>query len=548
MHAARLEKLLQESKYCSKKTEFLVKGFKEGFDLGYRGDKNVKMTSPNLKLTVGSKENLWGKVMKEVQAKRYAGPFEQIPFNSYIQSPIGLVPKQGNKTRLIFHLSYPRNTGKSVNANTPEELTSVNYPEFDEAIKLCIKHTKNGICFVAKSDLSAAFRHICMKRGCWRYLVMKAVNPIDNKTYYFVDKCLPFGASISCAIFQAFSDALSHIVEYKFMQGHQNINYLDDFFFVDGERDRCNQQIKVFLDVCQHINFPVSMEKTEWATTSISFLGLLIDTVRRIVTIPPDKIARAMNSIQRMLGKRTTTLRELQKLTGYLNFLCKCVVPGRAFTRRIYCHGEGLLKPHHHLNVNSELKLDLKMWLIFLQHPNCYARPFFHYDEEVFSADINMYTDSAGRMGLGCGGLHNEDWFVAQWEDQFLEENKPSINYLELYAVVVAVVSWIHLYPNRKVTLFCDNMSVVHMINNNASKCRNCMVLIRILVLHSMIHNVKVSAKHVMGKMNSYADLISRMKYREFRRLAKENGIRFANKPTPIPEILWPMDKLWLHH
>ena len=35
--------------------------------------------------------------MKEVKAKRFAGPFKNIPFENYIQSPIGLVPKSGNR-------------------------------------------------------------------------------------------------------------------------------------------------------------------------------------------------------------------------------------------------------------------------------------------------------------------------------------------------------------------------------------------------------------------------------------------------------------------
>ena len=113
--------------------------------------------------------------MKEVQQKRYAGPFEEIPFENYIQSPIGLVPKDGGKkTRLIFHLSYPRNstTKTSVNASTPEELKKVNYKEFDEAVKLCIKLGKG--CAIAKSDMSAAFRHFAIKKSQWQYLVMKA--------------------------------------------------------------------------------------------------------------------------------------------------------------------------------------------------------------------------------------------------------------------------------------------------------------------------------------------------------------------------------------
>ena len=73
---------------------------------------------------------------------------------------------------------------------------------------------------------------------------MKAKSPFDGKFYYFVDKCLPFGAAISCAIFQAFSDALAHITAFR--TSHQNINYLDDFFFLALEAAICNWQLKIF--------------------------------------------------------------------------------------------------------------------------------------------------------------------------------------------------------------------------------------------------------------------------------------------------------------
>ena len=55
---------------------------------------------------VGNETEMWNKIMKDVSAKRVAGPFDKIPFTNFIQSPIGLVPKAGNKTRLIFHLSF----------------------------------------------------------------------------------------------------------------------------------------------------------------------------------------------------------------------------------------------------------------------------------------------------------------------------------------------------------------------------------------------------------------------------------------------------------
>ena len=229
MDCKQLDRLLIETKYDNGKRRRLVNGFKFGFDHGYRGTHNIQQTAPNLKFTIGNELELWNKVMKEVELKRYAGPFEKIPFDNYIQSPIGLVPKDGGKkTRLIFHLSYPRTgNGISVNGSTPKELSTVQYQTFDDAVKLCIKEGKG--CAAAKSDMSAAFRHLPMKKKFWKFLVMKAKNPVDKKIYYFVDKFMPFGAAISCKNFQAFSDAIAHIV--KTLTKKENINYLDDFFF-----------------------------------------------------------------------------------------------------------------------------------------------------------------------------------------------------------------------------------------------------------------------------------------------------------------------------
>ena len=62
------------------------------------------MNSPNLKLNVGDEIDLLNKVMEEVKLKRYAGPNKQIPKefqDDYIQSPIGLVPKDQGR-----HMTY----------------------------------------------------------------------------------------------------------------------------------------------------------------------------------------------------------------------------------------------------------------------------------------------------------------------------------------------------------------------------------------------------------------------------------------------------------
>ena len=258
--------------------------------------------------------------MKEVKLKRYAGPFKEIPFDNFIQSPIGLVPKDNGKDcRLIFHLSYPRGTLKLLNAKTPPELCSVKYPDFDKAIQLCLAARVEYK--IDRSDFSSAFRHLGIKKDNWKYLIMKACSPLDQQWYYFIDKCLPLGASISCAHFQSFSDAVAHLV--KNQTKRDLVNYLDDFLMVALLAFLCNQDLKAFLRICERIKFPVNLDKMFWASSCLVFLGMLINTIHQTVSVPQEKIHKAQILIDRVLSKkcRKITIADLQKICGFLNFL-----------------------------------------------------------------------------------------------------------------------------------------------------------------------------------------------------------------------------------
>ena len=544
------ENLLSEVGYDKIKSEFLIQGFKNGFSLGYEDDPGVKLTAPNLKLRVGSETQLWNKVMKEVRLKPYAGPFSKIPYESYIQSPIGLVPKDGGRdTCLIFHLSYPRDQSyMSVNANTLKHLCKVKYSDFDQAIQLCLLE---GIgCRISKSDMSSAFRNLGILKIHWRFLIMAARNPDDNQIYFFVDKCLPFGAAISCAVFQTFSDAVAYIVKYKTKK--PNINYLDNFLFIALWKWLCDLQTKTFLQVCTEISFPVAMEKTVWATTRLIFLGLLIDTILQMVFIPVDKLQKGRDLVDNILNKKSkkTTIRDLQQLCGFLNFLGRAVVPGRAFTRRLYHYTKSsLYKAHHHIKVNQEMCLDLQMWRIFLHHHTVLARPFMDFTSagRISAEVLDMASDAAGNFALGMGAICQNDWVYTQWNETFCKKVNPSIEYLELFAVLTGVLLWVDKFRNKQIILFCDNMSVVEMINSSSSSCKNCMVLIRLLVLKGMTENVRIFARHIKGKNNYFCDALSRLKLDTFHKLSEKHGKAFNPTPSVMPEDIWPMENIWLY-
>ena len=536
------ERLLIEAGFDEKQTRYLTEGFSKGFKLNFNGNRNVKRLAPNLKLTIGTETDLWNKVMTEVEAGRYAGPFEEPPFEHFIQSPIGLVPKdKGKKTRLIFHLSYPRDgLSESVNQGIDHDDCTVKYPMFDDAVRMCMREGRN--CFAAKSDMSRAFRNVPLAVTEFSIMLMKAKHPITGIIYYFVDKCLPFGSSISCKIFQDFSDSIAHIVQYK--TGKSLLNYLDDYFFAALRKIVCDWQVQQFLDVCEEIRFPVSMEKTEWGSTVIIFLGMMLNTVTQTISIPQDKVEKALEQIYFLLNRdhKKTTVHKAQQLCGLLNFLCKCIVPGRAFVTRLYSlAGNSAMKPHHHVRITEEHRLDLSVWKFFLEQPKIFCRPFMDFDKTFSAEEINMYSDAAGNYQLGFGALCDKDWLVSKWDPVFMEIHKPSIQFLELYALTAGVLTWIKRFKNSKVRLFCDNDSVKRMINNSSSKCKKCMVLIRLITLESLIHNVRVYAKHVSSKDNTLADALSRMDFETFR----NEGKHMSKYPTPVPKELIPMEKVW---
>ena len=200
------EDLLIKSSYDMDEVKFLVNGFRNGFSLNYQGPRTRRDYSRNIPFTVGDKAEMWGHIIKEVKAGRYTSPYDIIPFDNFVQSPCGLVPKDdGKKIRLIFHLSYIFNNGNlSINDWTPKENCSVKYNDLDDTVAnaLFLKSQGAKKIFFAKTDLKAAFRGLLICREDWPLLILKAEDPNTGKVMYFIDKCLPFGASISCAHFQ----------------------------------------------------------------------------------------------------------------------------------------------------------------------------------------------------------------------------------------------------------------------------------------------------------------------------------------------------------
>ena len=173
------------------------------------------------------------------------------------------------------------------------------------------------------------------------------------------------------------------------------------------------------------------------------------------------------------------------------------------------------------------------------------ARPFVDFFEDDFMAtELEFFSDASLNFEYGIGGRFEQDWSFTQWPTNFIRDNKPSIQYVELLGLAIAVFIWSKKLANRRVTVFCDNSSVLSMVNHTSTGGMNCMILIWKLVLRSLQFNFRIFAKHVKSEHNQVADSLSRLDFCRFKALARKLNL----KPLPekLPEELWPVDKIWV--
>ena len=233
-----------------------------------------------------------------------------------------------------------------------------------------------------------------------------------------------------------------------------------------------------------------------------------------------------------ILSKKKVTLKELQALTGLLNFCTRAIPAGRAFVRRLYDATCGLSKPHHKRRVSLEMRADIKTWLLFLECFNRVTSISYRTVDWSNDFDMELFTDSAGNIELGCGAILGKQWAFMQWPSQWkgLEIIK-DITFLELVPIAMAFEIWGEKLAGKKVILHTDNQALVSILNSNTSKSKRVMHLLRKLVLQGLVHNIQFKATHIIGLHNIKADSISRQQWSRFRASFPEA----EDHPTLIP-------------
>ena len=170
---------------------------------------------------------------------------------------------------------------------------------------------------------------------------------------------------------------------------------------------------------------------------------------------------------------------------------------------------------------------DLAWWQEFFQSWNSCS--FLQYPQWAPLPDFEVSSDASGALGYGT--VFQGHWFSGA---RLPTQVSQSIEYKELFPIVMAAYLWGPQWACKRVNFLSDNRSVVDILRSGTSRAPTIMSLFRYLSLLAAHHSFKFTASPVRGKSNPIADSLSRFQFQRFRCLAPHAD----SIPTQVPQQL----------
>ena len=269
----------------------------------------------------------------------------------------------------------------------------------------------------------------------------------------------------------------------------------------------------------------MKLQKRTPPTTCLTFLGVQLDTVAGVASLPTDKLTAILHELHTFSTLTRCTKRALLSLVGKLSFAAKVIPAGRIFIRRLIDASTRVSSNHHHIRLTAAMRADIHWWHSFARTWN--GKSVFLDHWWTPSPEFQLFTDASNQ---GYGAYWKGHWLSGTWSKR---ERRHSIQWKELYAVLLAAVTWGPQWGKRRLLVHCDNQAVVHIWRAGTSKHESLMILVRTLFFTAASHNFTILLHHIQGVNNSLADALSRSQFHRFRHLAPNAD----QQPTPIPVV-----------
>ncbi|RLN27402.1 hypothetical protein BBJ28_00024183, partial [Nothophytophthora sp. Chile5] len=225
-------------------------------------------------------------------------------------SPLGAVPKKGvnphDEIRLIHDLSFPR--GASTNDAAEKSLLPViryrHVAAVAERIEACFESDPSCTIHILKGDVKGAFRHLMMHSSHIRWMGAR----LPQLKALVLDMAAPFGWTGSPSYYGVFGGGITWIVGRECPASISDgalldnipffaYEWVDDHIMVEpatpGRLDAAATTLRLAM---MAVLGPRAINEAKFSpwSTRLEVLGLEFDTANRTVSMPADKIQKAL--------------------------------------------------------------------------------------------------------------------------------------------------------------------------------------------------------------------------------------------------------------
>ena len=472
---------------------------------------------------------------KECDARHWSS---SLPFQHLLPgmktSPMFVV-WQNQKPRVITD-----HAGSGLNEGISVDDCRVKYDDmrpFGQALRQARQNNPGIDLILYKSDVASAFLNL-PAHPIWQ---LRQIVSVDDKRY--IVRRLVFGNRASPRCWCAVSSLICWIGERKLNILGLHV-YMDDYFGWDFAsnmvyflgRMRPKRQVLLLL-LWDRIRCPYDVNKQQHGSP-LKIIGFWVDINQGSISLTPDSIKDIITKINSFLlvASRQQPLQEWQRLAGHLNWLLNVLPWGRPALSELYRKTSGKTKPSAKIFLNATIHSDLR-WLADTIPKSIGVR---FLDEGLWpdsDADVSISSDANLKDGIAFS--YSNNGFVYQ---QKRNPSSPTVDifFLELVAILSAVHHLACLSrPPRRILLYTDSLDSVSVFNSlSASEKSHNGILLAVakVVLQS---GIDLRVRHVKGKDNIRADLLSRLLFNDYHRHFPQDRVRLFSPPRELLPARW---------
>ena len=348
---------------------------------------------------------------------------------------------------------------------------------------------------------------------------------------------MPWGARRSARIAHYFSLGITHITNKYIPRSLQPyvLNYIDDHIFRGQTQIECLYVHVTYIFICDYLRVKLKQSKTVLAAQEIVALGFDIDLTpnKRTIDIETYKQTKYTNNIKKFLESDTHTTEQGQTLAGQLEHVAPLKWPLKCYIRALHNVIPRNQIPHEEFRVTPQLENSLIAWqrAITIIDPTKLTditNPTKTFDEQIT-------TDASN---AGYGWMRGTEWgFGAFYTDEVDPNDEHNTVQRELYPIGVTLTAIAPTSSQKHILIWSDNDNAVQALTNKDIRNEKAQEMVIYICELAMKYNFRFYIAHIKGKINVFADALSRLQIPRFKRLCEVNNKTIDQQPTQYDRL-----------